>query len=140
MIGQPELAANSVSASKIVNNSVGSAKIPDNAVGGSEIASGTVGQIDLATVTKRVSATTDLTDTTAGDGTGGSASLGVSCLVGEQMLSAGGEFLVSTVGANVQVSSVRPDLTTVPHSATVGGYNDSGTTRDFRAWVLCLAP
>jgi hypothetical protein len=139
-IGLTELAPNSVGSSKIVNNSITSAKIPDNAVGSSEIANGTVGQIDLATVTKRVGTTTSLDDTTAGDGTGGSASNSVSCNIGEQMLSAGGEFILSTVGANVQVSSVRPDLTTIPHSATVGAYNDSGTTRDFRAWALCLAP
>ncbi len=139
-VGQAQLAVNSVTSSNIVNNSITSDKIPSDAVGGSEIVNGTVGQIDLAEVNKRVSSTASISDTTAGDGNGGSFSTTISCEIGEQLLSVGGEFEGSTVGANLHVSEAEPDLAANPDSAVVGAYNDSGAARDFRAWVICLAP
>ncbi len=139
-VTEPKIAQDAVGVSEIIVNGVSGPEIAANAVANAEMADSAIRSPELGAVTKRVSTFTSLSDTTAGDGTGGSISLqGVSCNAGEQLLSAGGEFSGNTVGKYLFISEIEPDVSSATHSATVGALNDSGAAIDFRAWVLCLA-
>ena len=139
-VGTGELANDSVTAPKILGNAVGGSEIDASAVDGDEIVNGAIGAVEMNTVTRRLGNPTELVDTTANDATYPAvATSGTSCLIGEQLLSAGGEWPDAELG-EMLVSTVEEVNVAGTHSADVNAINNSGETRTFRPYVLCLAP
>jgi hypothetical protein len=151
-VGSSEIAANAVNSTKIGLDAVNSDKIATDAVeddhiaanqvGVSEIASGGVAAPEFDTVAYRLGTATAVTDNN--DGGNGSSHWAnppaATCLANEQLLAAGGQWVPDDPDdGQTGISSVVPSVTSSPHSATVSGWNDTGTTAWLNAWVLCLA-
>ncbi len=140
-VGTGELENDSVTAPKILGNAVGASEIATNAVDGDEIVNSAIGAVEVNTVTRRLGTPSSLVDTTANDGNFPAiATSGTSCLIGEQLLSAGGEWPNAELGEMLVTTVEEVIVTGSPHSADVNAINDSGETRTFQPYVLCLAP
>lgn len=124
-LGTSQIADGAVSGAKLADGGVGSAKIADNAVGGAKLAGGAVTAAKLGAITR---SSDDFT--ISGTSVGADS---VSCAAGQQMLSGGAEYL--TGDAQVVLVSSYPESAS---SWNVRAYNQSGTQKTVRIWVLCL--
>jgi hypothetical protein len=77
--------------------------------------------------------------------TGSGAETTASCLANETAVAGGGAWYVNntlvTVGSGSTIASTLPIVTNGEFTGwRAEGRNDSGATRDFRAWVVCAQP
>lgn len=127
---------NSVISSDIKNNNVRSPDIKSNAVKQSEIAANAVGQSEVGT--DAVGADELKATWIVGSGETVNAnsadSATATCPVGSQVISGGFTWDIDAAGLFV----VSLELSTGGNSATVTGYNDTGSNRTLSARVYCI--
>jgi hypothetical protein len=127
-VTNPKIANDAVTATKIAADSVGSSEIAANSVGSSEIVSNVVGAEELDTVHEHTGPATNITDTTAHDGSYSVQTANVSCGVGEDLLSVSIDWTASGGHNERNFLGVSSITRGEPDTATVEVNYDGGAT------------
>lgn len=123
----------------IAPDSVGNAEIAADSVGSSEVAPSVIGADELDTIHEHFGPATNITDTTAHDGSYSLSSASVSCGAGEDLLSvsvdwaaSGGHNERNTVGVST-INRGEPDSATVEVN-----YDGGPTTATYQPVATCI--
>ncbi|HRI96350.1 MAG TPA: hypothetical protein PLZ93_12090, partial [Nocardioides sp.] len=136
-MGGTSYAAASINGKNLVNNSVPGKKLVGNTVNGDKINESSLGWVPKAKKAKMVTGPVNVRSASFDIPNGQSALVVASCESGELRTGGGGYFANgSAVAADTWINGSYPDGAA---AWAARGWNESGSTQAFIAYVLCLA-